>query len=93
MAMVLRLLDGIDPEVLATITHAAQHTPGVQQVNAVRARWSGHRLHAELRLMVDPALSVPEGQAIVMEVAYQLFQQVPSLAEANIILTTSLCLA
>jgi hypothetical protein len=43
--------------------------------------------------MVDPALSVPEGQAIVMEVAYQLFQQVPSLAEANIILTTSLCLA
>jgi hypothetical protein len=36
-----RLLDGVDPEVIDTITHAAGHTPGVQQVTEVRARPRG----------------------------------------------------
>jgi cation diffusion facilitator family transporter len=46
--VLMHLLDGVDPEMIDTITHAAGHTPGVQQVTEVRARWIGHRLHAEV---------------------------------------------
>jgi cation diffusion facilitator family transporter len=52
-----RLLDGVDPEMIDTITHAAGHTPGVQQVTEVRARWIGHRLHAEVNVTVLPQRS------------------------------------
>ena len=42
-----RLLDGVDPTVLADIAHALHHIPEVQEVTQVRVRWVGHRLHAE----------------------------------------------
>src|SRR5262252_8215272 len=57
-AVFTRLLDGVDPTVIAEITHAVQHTPEVQEVTQVRARWLGHRLHAELNITVPPHLSV-----------------------------------
>jgi cation diffusion facilitator family transporter len=82
--VVTRLLDGVDPEVMDAITHAAQHTPGVQQVTEVRARWIGHRLHAEVNVTVPNALSVQEGHAIATAVHHQLSHAVPHLAQAMI---------
>jgi cation diffusion facilitator family transporter len=38
-AMFTRLLDGVDPTVLAEVTHAVQHTPEVHEVTQVRVRW------------------------------------------------------
>src|SRR5215203_2971425 len=46
-AVFTRLLDGVDPEVTEEIRHAASHVSGVEEVSEVRARWLGHRLHAE----------------------------------------------
>jgi cation diffusion facilitator family transporter len=83
-AVLTRLLDGVDPEVMDAITHAAQHTPGVQQVTEVRARWIGHRLHAEVNVTVPAALSVQEGHAVATAVHHQLFHAVPHLAQAMI---------
>jgi cation diffusion facilitator family transporter len=79
-----RLLDGVDPEVIDTITHAAGHTPGVQQVTEVRARWIGHRLHAEVNVTVATALSVQEGHMIATAVRHQLFDDVPYLLQVMI---------
>ena len=79
-----RLLDGVDPEMIDTITHAAGHTPGVQQVTEVRARWIGHRLHAEVNVTVATALSVQEGHTIATAVRHQLFDDVPYLSQAMI---------
>jgi cation diffusion facilitator family transporter len=42
-AVLGRLLDGVDPEVIDEITHAINHTQGVRDVTEVRLRWSGHR--------------------------------------------------
>ena len=36
-----RLLDGVDPAVLAEIRHAVQHTPAVQEITQVRAQMGG----------------------------------------------------
>ena len=79
-----RLLDGVDPEVIDAVTYAAQHTPGVQQVTEVRARWLGHRLHAEVNVTVDAVLSVQEGHTIATAVRQTLSQQVPHLSQAMI---------
>jgi cation diffusion facilitator family transporter len=83
-AVFTHLLDGIDPVVIADIKHAVQHTPEVQEVTQVRARWLGHRLHAELNITVSPHLSVAQGHAIATAVRHQLVHHLPHLANAII---------
>ena len=83
-AVFTRLLDGIDPEVIDEITHAINHTQAVRDVTEVRLRWSGHRLHAEVNLAVNPKLSVAEGHAIAVEVRHQLLHKLPYLSNVNI---------
>jgi cation diffusion facilitator family transporter len=79
-----RLLDGVDPAVIAEVKHAVQHLPAVQEVTQVRVRWVGHRLHAELNIAVSPHLSVAQGHAIATEVRHQLLHHLPHLANAII---------
>ena len=52
--MVLRrLMDGVDDGTIESIKAIAGRVDGVQTVDRVRARWSGHRLEAQLDLAVD----------------------------------------
>lgn len=83
-AVLTRLLDGVDPEVIDEIRHAVNHTQGVRDVTDVRVRWSGHRLYAEVNLAVSPELSVVEGHAIAVEVRHQLLHHLPYLSNATI---------
>lgn len=77
-----RLLDGVDPEMLDDIRHAAGHVPGVEDVAEVRARWLGHRLRAEVNVAVSPGLSVAEGHAIAREVNHRLLHELRYLDAA-----------
>jgi len=79
-----RMLDGVDPEVIDEIRHAAHHVAGVQEVTDVRARWIGHRLHAEVNIAVAPHLSVADGHAIAKEVYHQLLHHLRYLSGATI---------
>lgn len=79
-----RILDGVDPEVLDEIEHSAGHILGVQTVSSVRIRWLGHRMHAELNIAVDPALSVAEGHALAVEMQNQLLRHLNYLSSATI---------
>jgi cation diffusion facilitator family transporter len=83
-AVFTRLLDGVEPEVIEEIRHAASHVPGVKDVSEVRARWLGHRLHAEVNVAVDPDLSVAEGHAIAREVNHELLHHLSYLSGAVI---------
>jgi len=83
-AVLTRLLDGVDPEVMDEIRHAVNPIQGVHLVTDVRVRWSGHRLHAEVNLAVSPKLSVAEGHAIALEVRHQLLHQLPYLSNVAI---------
>jgi divalent metal cation (Fe/Co/Zn/Cd) transporter len=78
--VVIRALDGVDPEMIAEIRHAAGHIPGVQGVTEVQARWVGHYLRADVSIAVAPALSVAEGHAIAKEVRHQLLHHVRYLS-------------
>src|SRR5215204_1373921 len=83
-AVFTRLLDGVEPEAIEEIRHAASHVPGVEEVSEVRARWLGHRLHAEVNVAVDPDLSVAEGHAIARELNHQLLHHLSYLSGAVI---------
>lgn len=79
-----RLLDGVEPGVIEEIEHTASHVPRVREVGEVRARWLGHRLHAEVNVAVDPKLSVEEGHAVAREVNHALMHSLDFLGLAVI---------
>jgi cation diffusion facilitator family transporter len=79
-----RLLDGVDPDVVDEIAHAAGHTPGVREVTQVRVRWLGHRLHAELNATVDSDLSVAAGHEVAQALQHELLHHLQYLSGATI---------
>jgi cation diffusion facilitator family transporter len=83
-AVFTRLLDGVDPRVIEEIRDAASQVPGVKEVAEVRARWSGHGLHAEVNVAVDPELSVAEGHEIAREVNHRLLHHLVYLRKVVI---------
>jgi cation diffusion facilitator family transporter len=83
-AVLTRLTDGVDPEVIDEIRHAVNHAQGIQDVTDVRVRWLGHRLHAEVNLAVSPDVSVAEGHTIALEVRHQLLHHLPYLSNVTI---------
>jgi len=79
-----RLLDGIEPEILAGIEHAPLHVPGVQGVHEARARWLGHKVQADLHITVAATLTVAESHDIVDRVQTALAEHVPAFGGAVI---------
>jgi cation diffusion facilitator family transporter len=84
LAVWRRLLDGIEPEILREVEHAPLHVPGVLDVHEARARWLGHRVHADLHISVDPRLSVQQAHEIVDGVEAALTAHVRSFGSAQI---------
>jgi cation diffusion facilitator family transporter len=83
-AVFRRLLDGIEPEILANVEHAPMHVDGVHDVHEVRARWLGHKVHADLHITLDPHLSLLESHALVERVESALREHVPAFGGATI---------
>ncbi len=79
-----RLLDGVDPEVIDEVRHAAHHVAEVLEVTEVRVRWLGHRLLADVNIAIKSDLSVEQGHQIAREVRHQLLHHLPYLANATI---------
>ncbi|GAA2577584.1 cation diffusion facilitator family transporter [Dactylosporangium fulvum] len=79
-----RLMDAVDPALVATAEQTLAETPGVRGVAALRMRWIGHRLHAETDLLVADALTVVEAHAIAVEAEHRLLHAVPRLTGATI---------
>ena len=74
-----RLMDAIDPEVVDQIERTAAAAPGVEQAGAVRVRWLGHKLQAELHIVVDEDLPTRASHQIAEEVRHTLFHEQPRL--------------
>lgn len=83
-SILVRMLDGVETETIDQINHTARHVPQVEDVTEVRARWVGHRLHAEVSVSVPGHLSVLEGHNIAREVRHQLIHHVPHLGNVTL---------
>jgi cation diffusion facilitator family transporter len=79
-----RLLDGVDPAITDEIRHAAGHVQGVRAITDVKVRWLGHRLHAEINITVDAALSVAQGHEVAKEYRHELLHHLNYLSDATI---------
>jgi cation diffusion facilitator family transporter len=83
-AVLHRALDGTDESTLALIEAVAGAVPGVEHVEDTRARWSGHRLLADLTVVVEPTLTVHEGHEIAEGTRDALLHEVPRLADVTV---------
>ena len=89
-AIWVRLIDGIEPEILSEIEHAPTHVPGVLGVHDVRARWVGHKVYTDVAINVDPAISVRDADIIVSKVEQALRDHVRLLGYAVVRVSPSL---
>jgi len=78
----IRLIDGIEPEILEQIEHAPMHVPGVKAVRDVRARWIGHRVYTDVVLDVAPEITVREADKLAQSVEKSLLDHVHLLGGA-----------
>jgi cation diffusion facilitator family transporter len=79
-----RLLDAIDPETVSRIEATARTVAGVQSVGTVRVRWVGHRLHADIHVVVDEDLPTYASHAIAEDVRHALLHDLPYLSVVNV---------
>ena len=82
--VLVRILDGVDTETVEAVMHAAGRVPGVHEVTDVRARWIGHRLHAELSVSVSPELSVADAHGVAKAVRHRLLHDVSHLGRVTV---------
>lgn len=79
-----RMLDGIETVTLDDFERTAAAVAGIVTVSDVRARWLGHRIHAEVTVSVAATLSVADAHGIAETVERALLASNPSLAGVSI---------
>ena len=79
-----RLLDAVDPSLVAQIRVTATGVAAVRKVTEVRARWVGHRIFAEVRLSVDASSSLTMAHSVAETVQHALLHALPKLSDAII---------
>jgi cation diffusion facilitator family transporter len=77
-----RLMDAVDPALVDTAESALREVDGVVAVGELRMRWIGHRLRAEVAIVVDPELNVRAAHGIAVEAEHALLHAVPRLTAA-----------
>ena len=83
-AVLTRMLDGVEPSIIEEIRHAAEHVPGIDRVMDAKARWLGHKLHADVTIAVDENLPLAKANMISAALQRELFEHMPALAVANV---------
>ncbi len=83
-AVLTRSLDGVEPGVTAEIRHAAEHVDGIKEVTDARARWIGHKLHADVAIAIDETSPFAKALEIVGQLKAELLAHTPALATVNV---------
>ncbi len=79
-----RLMDSVDPQLVDAVVRGMASVPGVESVEAVRIRWVGHELRAEVEIVADAALILADAHAIAEEGHHRLLHDIHRLSEATI---------
>ncbi|MEV0979020.1 cation diffusion facilitator family transporter [Streptomyces sp. NPDC049915] len=77
-----RVMDAVDPALVDRAEAALRTVPGVRGVGELRLRWIGHRLRAEVAVVVDGEVSVRRAHAIAVDAEHALLHAVPRLTAA-----------
>lgn len=77
-----RLMDGVEPDLVARAEAAVLDVPGIVAVRQLRMRWLGHQVQADVSLDVDSGLTLQAAHDIAHRAERQLIVAVPNLAAA-----------
>ncbi|WP_405829354.1 cation diffusion facilitator family transporter [Streptomyces sp. NBC_01176] len=77
-----RVMDAVDPALVDSAETALLTVDGVRAVSELRLRWIGHRLRAEVAVVVDGELSVRAAHAVAVACEHALLHTVPKLDAA-----------
>jgi cation diffusion facilitator family transporter len=77
-----RVMDAVEPELVDTAEQALRQVASVRDVGELRMRWIGHRLRAEVAVVVDAELSIREAHQVAVESEHALLHAVPRLTAA-----------
>lgn len=83
-SVLTRMLDGVEPQLIDEIEHAAAHVPGIKKITEIKARWFGHKLHIDAVISVDEGLLLTEAQIIAALLKHELFEHLPALSAAHV---------
>ncbi|MDN5762374.1 MAG: cation diffusion facilitator family transporter [Microlunatus sp.] len=74
-----RLLDGVDPGLVEKAESTVASVPGIDTVDDLRMRWSGHRLLVEATVSSDPTMPVGQFHELEHQAADLLRKRLPRL--------------
>ncbi|WOX08077.1 cation diffusion facilitator family transporter [Streptomyces sp. N50] len=77
-----RVMDAVDPDLVDRAEHAVREVEGVRGVGELRLRWIGHRLRAEVAVVVDGEATVRQAHAVAVAAEHALLHAVPRLTAA-----------
>ncbi|MFD5812938.1 cation diffusion facilitator family transporter [Streptomyces sp. NPDC127038] len=77
-----RVMDAVEPELVDRAERALRQVPGVRDVGELRLRWIGHRLRAEVAVVVDGEATVRHAHDIAVAAEHALLHAVPKLTAA-----------
>ncbi|MCX4809459.1 cation diffusion facilitator family transporter [Streptomyces sp. NBC_01239] len=77
-----RVMDAVDPDLVDRAEHALRDVEGVRGVSELRLRWIGHRLRAEVAVVVDGEATVRQAHAVAVAAEHALLHAVPRLTAA-----------
>lgn len=84
LAIMRRMMDGVDPRLVERADVELRAVPGVRDVDALRMRWIGHRLHAEVDLVLEDRLDLAAAHAVAAEVRQHLRARIAGLERVSV---------
>nr|WP_256355856.1 cation diffusion facilitator family transporter [Streptomyces sp. PKU-EA00015] len=77
-----RVMDAVDPALVDAAEQSLRGVRGVRAVGELRLRWIGHRLRAEVAVVVDGRLTVFEAHRVAVDAEHALLHALPRLTAA-----------
>ena len=79
-----RLMDAVDPALVAQVESLLAVQPGVEAVEAVRLRWVGHNLHCEADIVAAAQLSLAAAHDVGEHAQHELLHEIHRLASVTV---------
>ncbi|MDP2327369.1 MAG: cation diffusion facilitator family transporter [Dehalococcoidia bacterium] len=84
LAIMRRIMDGVDPRLVERADVELRAVPGVRDVDALRMRWIGHRLHAEVDVVLEDRLDLAAAHEVAAEVRHRLRARIAGLERVSV---------
>ncbi|MDP3014329.1 MAG: cation diffusion facilitator family transporter [Candidatus Subteraquimicrobiales bacterium] len=80
-----QLMDTLpDETILKEITKVAEKVKGVEHANEVRARYAGQFLLVDIKVDIDPKITVEEGHTIAKEVKLKVLEKISEVVDVMV---------